>query len=174
MKGLIHIYTGDGKGKTTASIGLGIRCAGSGGNVVFTQFIKNNQSSELDILSQLSNFQVFTSDRTFGFISKLSENDRNEAKEVYSNLFSKVIEYVRLKDCRMLILDEIIGAYNYKVIDQQSLMDFLKNKPKYLEVVLTGRNPGDELLELADYVSEIKKIKHPYDNGILARIGIEK
>jgi cob(I)alamin adenosyltransferase len=174
MIGLIHIYTGDGKGKTTASVGLGIRCAGSGGKVVFAQFIKNNQSSELNILRHMPDFQVITSDRTFGFISRLSENDKNEAKEVYSNLLARVIEHVRLKDCRMLILDEIIGACNYKVIDQQYLIDFLNSKPGNLEVVLTGRNPADELIELADYVSEIKKVKHPYYHGIHARIGIEK
>ncbi|ABX41756.1 cob(I)yrinic acid a,c-diamide adenosyltransferase [Lachnoclostridium phytofermentans] len=174
MRGLIHIYAGDGKGKTTASIGLSVRCAGSGGDVVFAQFIKNNQSSELNILKQLPNIQVITCDKTFGFISKLTESERLEAKKVYSDHFCNVIKQVKSKDCKMLVLDEIIGAYNYNVIDRQELIDFLKSKPESLEVILTGRNPAKELLDMADYVSEIKKIKHPFDQGICARIGIEK
>ena len=79
-----------------------------------------------------------------------------------------------IKNTRMLVLDEIIGAYNYDVIDRISLINFLKSKPEDLEVVMTGRNPGLELIELADYVSEVKKVKHPFDCGVNARIGIEK
>ncbi len=174
MKGLVHIYSGDGKGKTTASIGLSIRCAGSGGDVLFSQFIKNNQSSELNILKQISNIQVITCDKTFGFISQLSEEKRFEAKEEYSYYLYHVLELVKTKNFRMLVLDEIIGAYNYDVIDRQTLIDFLKNKPGSLEVIMTGRNPALELIELADYVSYIKKVKHPFEHGISARIGIEK
>lgn len=174
MRGLVHIYSGDGKGKTTASIGLCIRCAGSGGNVLFSQFIKNNQSSELNILKQIPNTQVITCDKTFGFISRLSEVERFEAKKVYSDYLEYVLEQVRTKNFRMLVLDEIIGAYNYEVIDCQTLIDFLKNKPESLEVIMTGRNPSLELIELADYISEVKKVKHPFDHGVSARIGIEK
>ena len=174
MRGLVHIYSGDGKGKTTASIGLSIRCAGSGGDVLFSQFIKNNESSELNILKQIPNIQLITCDKTFGFISRLSEEERFEVKKVYSDYLYRVLEQVWTKDFRMLVLDEIIGAYNYDVIDRQSLMDFLKNKPESLEVIMTGRNPDLELFEVADYVSEVKKVKHPFDHGVSARIGIEK
>lgn len=174
MRGLVHIYSGDGKGKTTASIGLSIRCAGSGGDVLFSQFIKNNQSSELNILKQIPNIQLITCDKTFGFISRLSEEERFEAKEVYSNYLYHVLELVKTKNFRILVLDEIIGAFNYDVIDRQTLIDFLKSKPESLEVIMTGRNPGLELIELADYISEVKKVKHPFDHGVGARIGIEK
>ena len=174
MKGLVHIYSGDGKGKTTASVGLCIRCVGSGGDVLFSQFIKNNQSSELNILKQIPNIQVITCDKTFGFISRLSEEERFEAKKVYSDYLYHVLELVKTRNFRMLVLDEIIGAYNYDVIDRQTLIDFLKNKPESLEVIMTGRNPALELIELADYVSDIKKVKHPFEHGISARIGIEK
>lgn len=174
MRGFVHIYTGDGKGKTTASIGLSIRCAGSGGNVLFPQFLKNNQSSELHILNQIPNIQVITCDKTFGFLSRLSEEERSEAKKVYSEYLYDVLELVRMKNFRMLILDEIIGAFKYDVIDRQTLLNFLINRPESLEVIMTGRSPDQELLALADYVSEIKKIKHPFDMGVKARIGIEK
>jgi cob(I)alamin adenosyltransferase len=174
MKGLVHIYTGDGKGKTTASIGLSIRCAGSGGDVLFSQFIKDNQSSELNILRQIPNIHVILCNRTFGFISRLSESERLDAKKVYSDYLYYVLELAKSKEYRMLVMDEIIGAYNHDVIDRQLFLDFLNNRPEALEVILTGRNPTKELLELADYVSDIRKVKHPFDHGIYARIGIEK
>ncbi len=174
MRGLVHIYSGEGKGKTTASIGLSIRCAGSGGDVLFSQFIKNNESSELNILKQIPSIQVITCEKTFGFISRLSEEERFEAKKIYSDYFYRVLELVKTKNFRMLVLDEIIGAYNYDVIDRQTLINFLKNKPESLEVIMSGRNSSLELIELADYVSEVKKVKHPFDRGVSARIGIEK
>jgi cob(I)alamin adenosyltransferase len=174
MKGLIHIYEGEGKGKTTAAIGLSIRCAGNGGKVIFTQFLKDNKSSELNIMTTISYIEVVPSDEFFGFYSKMSEETKVRAKEVYSSLLETVINKASNGDCQMLVLDEIIAAYNFKLINQNMLLEFLKNKPNHLEVVLTGRNSSDELLEFADYVSRINKIKHPYDKGIKARVGIEK
>jgi len=173
-KGLIHIYTGDGKGKTTAAVGLSIRCVGSGGTVVFTQFLKDNKSSELKVLKTIEGILLIPSEKTFGFYFNMTDQVKEEAKEVYGRLLRKAIEQATKEEYQMLVLDEIISTYNNNLIDQQYLLDFLKNKPNQLEVVLTGRNPSKELLELADYVSEIKKVKHPFDTGIHARIGIEK
>ncbi len=174
MKGLIHIYEGDGKGKTTAAIGLSIRCAGSGGKVIFAQFVKDNKSSELKLLETIDNISVVLSDAHFGFYWTMSEDTKEKAKEVYSGLLEKAIEIAKSQDCQMLVLDEIISTYNNNLVDQTNFIEFLKNKPEQLEVVMTGRNPAKELVELADYVSEIKKVKHPYDKGIHARKGIEK
>jgi cob(I)alamin adenosyltransferase len=174
MNGLIHIYEGDGKGKTTAAIGLSIRCAGNGGKVIFTQFLKDNKSSELNILTAISHINVVSSDEFFGFYSKMSEETKERAKAVYSTLLETVIKKASKEDYQLLVLDEIIAAYNFKLINQTMLLEFLKNKPNHLEVVMTGRSPAVELVELADYVSRINKIKHPYDKGIKARAGIEK
>ena len=174
MKSLIHIYTGDGKGKTTAAIGLSIRFIGNGGKVLFTQFLKDNKSSELSILNNLDGIELLLCEETFGFYSRMKEQTKERAEKVYRDYLNKIMEIVKNKDIQMLIMDEIIGAYNYNLIDKDTLLTFLKNKPEPLEVVMTGRNPEPELIELADYVSEIVKVKHPFDQGIYARMGIEK
>jgi len=174
MTNLIHIYTGDGKGKTTAAVGLTIRYAGSGGKVLFSQFLKDNKSSELCILKKIDEVEVVLCNETFGFYSRMDEETKRKAKEVYSNYFRDIIDMVKKEDIQMLILDEIIGAYNNNLIEREFLLEFLRNKPDKLEVVMTGRNPQKELVELADYVSEIVKVKHPFDKGISARTGIEK
>ena len=174
MTNLIHIYTGDGKGKTTAAVGLTIRYAGSGGKVLFSQFLKDNKSSELCILKKIDEVDVVLCNETFGFYSKMDDETKRKAKEAYSNYLSEIINMATKQDFQMLVLDEIIGAYNNNLIEHEFFLEFLRNKPDQLEVVITGRNPQKELVELADYVSEIIKVKHPYDRGITARTGIEK
>ncbi|MEE0777259.1 MAG: cob(I)yrinic acid a,c-diamide adenosyltransferase [Bacillota bacterium] len=174
MSGLIHIYTGDGKGKTTAAVGLTVRCAGYGDEVVFAQFLKNNRSSERNILEQIDKVHIISSEKVYGFYKNLSPEQRAEAKVTYTKLLTESLAKAKETNCRMLVLDEIIATYNHDLIDKEMLLDFLKQKPEELEVVMTGRNPAEELVELADYVSEIRKIKHPFDQGIPARKGIEK
>ena len=169
--GMIHIYCGDGKGKTTASMGLSVRAAGSGLKVLVVQFFKDGTSSELKILRGIPNITVMTEERNFGFFNFMKEEEKAVAKQAYQDLLQKAITLS--KDVDVLILDEIISTYNYEMIQRDTLVDFLKNKPSDLEVVLTGRDPKEELLELADYVTEMKKIKHPYDNKKPARLGIE-
>ena len=171
MQGLIHIYTGTGKGKTTAAAGLCIRFAGSGGTVLFTQFLKNDNSSELAVLEQITNIIVWPSKAYFGFTSSMTP----EIKENhYNNYFTKILGKVYSGGYGLLVLDEIIAADNAGLIEHGRLMDFLKNKPYNLEVVLTGRSPSQDLQDMADYISDIVKVKHPFDKGISARMGIEK
>jgi cob(I)alamin adenosyltransferase len=174
MMGLIHIYEGDGKGKTTTAIGLSIRCAGSGGRVLFSQFLKDDSSSEKNILMKLENIEYRAVPENFGFVFQMTPEAKQRAKEAYNGLLISVIEAVSQGDYRMLILDEIIDAYHTDLIDQPLLLDFLKDKPEQLEVIMTGRDADELLLEQAHYVSDIRKVKHPYDCGIPARIGIEK
>lgn len=172
-QGLIHIYTGNGKGKTTAAVGLTLRCAGSGENVIFTQLMKGNHSSERNLLEQLEKVTVIPAERTFGFSWDLTEAEKAEAREVYTRQFDAAVFAAAEKGAAMIVFDEIISAYNCNMIDTERVLNFLKNKPADLEIVLTGRDPKQEILELADYISEIKKIKHPYDEGIPSRKGIE-
>ena len=174
MQGLIHIYTGNGKGKTTAAVGLAVRCSGSGEQVVFAQFLKNNRSSERNILGKIPEIHLVSSEKIYGFYKNLSEKQKAEAKVTYTKLLESAIHKVAETNSRMLILDEIIGAYNHDLVDRGLLVRYLKEKPESLEIVLTGRNPESSLMELADYVSDIQKIKHPFDRGIPARKGIEK
>ena len=171
MKGLIHIYCGDGKGKTTAAVGLSVRAAGAGKKVIFTQFFKDGSSSEIGMLRGMSNITVCHCQTVRGFFRNMSADERARAAADYGRLFEDVCALAR--DVDLLVLDEIISACNTGVVDEEAVRGFLANKPDGLEVVLTGRNPSEPLLALADYVTEMKKIRHPYDRGVLARRGIE-
>ena len=173
-KGLIHIYTGDGKGKTTAAVGLTVRCAGSGEKVVFTQLMKGNHSSERNVLEHMDNVIVVPAERTFGFSWTLSDEEKAEAKEVYTRQFETAVAKAKSENCRMVVFDEMISAYNNDMIDRGAVLDFLHHKPEYLEVVLTGRDPAEELAAAASYISDIQKVKHPYDEGVPFRRGIER
>ncbi len=173
MKGCIHIYTGDGKGKTTAATGLAVRFAGDGGRVLFSQMLKDGKSGEISVLDQIEGIDVDSCTECFGFSFAMSEETRQKAIETYTAYLGRILERAVSESYGLLILDEIIAAYNLSFIDREMLIHFLDEKPQELEVVMTGRNPAPELLERADYVSEIRKIKHPYDQGILARKGIE-
>ena len=173
MKGLIHIYCGDGKGKTTAAMGLTVRALGSGMKVVLTQFMKGDYSSELKILCGLPNLQLVFCEQNFGFVWNMTEEEKADAKAAYTRQFETAIQLATECKADMLVMDEFMSCYEMQFIDNEKALDFLKNKPENLEVVLTGRNPSAELCEIADYISEIKKIKHPYDKGINSRKGIE-
>ena len=174
MKGLIHIYTGDGKGKTTAGIGLALRFAGTGGKVLYCQFLKNDDSSELTILANLEQVTFLPSGKSFGFTFQMTEQTRQEATAHYTLYFENILQKIRQESYGLLILDEILAADSQHFIPHEMLLSFLSQKPDSLEVVLTGRNPSDDILELADYISDIRKIRHPYDQGIPARKGIER
>jgi cob(I)alamin adenosyltransferase len=173
-KGLIHLYFGDGKGKTTASLGLAMRALGSGYMVHVIHFLKFTPTGEHNILKDIPNATY-----TFGklppkFTWKMSEDEvdllTTENNRIFQEVFQEIPQGVKL----LLILDEIVDTYEHGAIDKKMVMDFLTHKPDNMELVLTGRYPSRKLIDLADYVSEIKKIKHPYDKGILARKGIEK
>ena len=172
--GLIHIYEGDGKGKTTAAVGLSIRYAGSGGKVIFTQFLKQNDSGELAVLEQIEGIKLVRCDRSFGFTFQMTQEQREEAAAYYEAHLQRVLEMARKEEKGLLVLDEAIGACAAGMILEEELLEFLKHKPAGLEVVLTGRNPSVRLLEIADYVTVMQKKKHPYDRGIQARKGIER
>jgi len=172
-KSCIHIYCGDGKGKSTAAMGLSVRAAGSGRSVVLTQFLKDGTSSELTILRQIPNIRVITCEKKFGFFWNMSDEQKAEAKEAYMQLFKEVTETAVREHVFLLVMDEFIAAYNHGLLEREEALNFLREKPEDLEIVLTGRDPAPELVELADYVSEIQKRKHPFDQGIPARKGIE-
>ena len=171
MSGLIHLYCGDGKGKTTAALGLALRAAGAGKQVVFTQFFKDGSSSEIEPLAALPCVRVFHADTVRGFYRNMTPTQREQAGKDYTALFRQVTQAAQEAD--LLILDEIVSACNRGVVPEKLVTDFLREKPARLEVVLTGRNPSAALLELADYITEMRKLRHPFDRGIGARKGIE-
>ncbi len=173
MSGLIHIYHGDGKGKTTAAIGLVIRAISNEKRVVFTQFLKGDNSSELKILKTLDNIEFVFCKENFGFVWNMNEDEKQRAKKEYTNQFINAINLAKEINADVLVLDEFCAGYELEFIDNKIALEFLKSKPENLEIVITGRNPKVEIINLADYISEIKKIKHPFDKGIDARKGIE-
>lgn len=163
--GLIHILCGDGKGKTTSAIGMAIRALGRGKRVVLVQFLKGVETGEINVLKNMDNITIIRADRAKSFDYKNIEG----LKESHNEMLKKAISV----ECDILILDEIAACCNYGYIDKAIIDDYIFNKPEGVELVLTGRNPDKKWIEVADYVSEIKKIKHPYDKGIVARGGIE-
>lgn len=171
--GLVHIYCGEGKGKTTAAVGLCARAAGSGKRVLFVQFFKDGSSSENASLRLLPNVHTMHEPRYFGRVSNMGKEEFEECKRAYSALFEAAIARAAEEKFDLLVLDEAVSSCNHGVIDEGALLRFLKGRPARLEVVLTGREPSAALVESADYVTEMKKIKHPFDAGIVARRGIE-
>ncbi|MCH3973352.1 MAG: cob(I)yrinic acid a,c-diamide adenosyltransferase [Oscillospiraceae bacterium] len=170
---MIQIYTGDGKGKTTAAVGLAVRCAGSGGRVLFGQFLKDNTSSELRILSGISNIQQIPPVVCRKFYYQMKAEEKENLKKQEENYFRALVSTAEKTRCDMVVLDEALPAVNLKLIALQEMENFLKAQGTKREIVLTGRDAPDSLIELADYVSEICKRKHPYDRGTGARKGIE-
>ena len=171
MAGLIHLYCGDGKGKTSAAVGLAVRASGAGKQVVFTQFFKDGSSSEIESLKRLPGIRTIHANTVKGFYHAMTPEQREQAREDYTALFRQVTDAAR--DADLLILDEIVSACNRGVVPETLVTDFLRCKPQQLEVVLTGRAPSPALTELADYITEMRKLRHPFDRGIPARKGIE-
>lgn len=173
MNGLVHIYCGDGKGKTTAALGLTMRACASGYQVIFTQFMKAWDTSELNILHSLEHITVLRGNFPSKFSKDYTQEDRKDVLKENNRLFLEALSKIDPSSKTLLVLDEIIGTLDKKLIDENLVQNYLRNKNKTTEVVMTGRNPSEDFIELADYVSEIRKIKHPYEKGIMARKGIE-
>lgn len=171
--GLVHIYCGEGKGKTTCSVGLTVRACGYGLHVLFMQFLKSGASSELKILRELPGIEVLGTKPIKKFSFQMTEEEKAETRAVSQKEVEDMLQMIQNDHYDMVVLDEALGAIEAGLLDGQVIVDFLKNRPEKLEVVLTGRYPTPELEELADYVSRIDKVKHPYDKGIPARAGIE-
>jgi cob(I)alamin adenosyltransferase len=171
--GLIHIYCGNGKGKTTAAFGLGIRAAGRDKQVVIARFLKTEDSGEVFVLRQIPGIHLIYCEESFGFTFQMTKEVRRKAAQYYSRMFEQAVELAENRNGDLLILDEILPACQEGFVEKEKLEAFLIHKHKSLEVVLTGRRPWDKVLDLADYVTEMKQIRHPYEKGILAREGIE-
>ena len=172
--GLIHLYCGDGKGKTTAAMGQILRAVGYGFRAVVVQFLKAGDSSELKALSAFSNVRIISGKNVEGFTFTMTEEEKRRVRQCMAQHFLQAVAWCREGMVDILLLDEIIDAVNLGFIEEQALMEFLRTKPQGLEVLLTGRNPAQCFAGIADYYSNVQKVKHPYDRGIAARGGIEK
>ncbi len=171
FRGFIQVYTGDGKGKTTAAVGLAVRALGAGLKVAFLQFFKPDTSSEVFILKQFEPKLLY---KNFGGQKLIKGKVSEEIKEDILNGWNFVKELIKGGNYEVVILDEIFYALNWEIISISEFLEALKEKSQNTEVVLTGRKVPREVLEIADLVTEVRKIKHYFDKGVLARKGIEK
>jgi len=172
-KGLFHIYTGDGKGKTTCALGLAIRAAGAGKKVAIVQLMKGRDCGELSSLGLIPGIEVLRLSRDMGFTKNADCSTIGEMRKENDENMKKAIERAERGDCDMLIIDEAFGAYSTDTVDRGLIDGIAEKKPAELELVMTGRNAPGHLVELADYVTEMKLIKHPFNEGVPARKGIE-
>ena len=166
---MIHIYEGNGKGKTTAAYGLALRASGYGLSVITGGFLKPADSGEIKALSSVCNKNaVHTFGGCYGFFGCMNGEDEKKCREEIREGFFKLTSL----PCDLLILDEIIDSVNFGIIEEDEFIEAIQKCPAK-EIVLTGRNPSAGITALADYHTHFEKIKHPYDKGIEARRGIE-
>ena len=168
-KGQIHIYTGNGKGKTTAALGLSLRAVCAGKKVFFGQFIKGMDYSELKAAEYLPRFEIRQFGRDCFIYNEHKEEDILAAREGL-NICKEIIKN---KDYDLVILDELNIALYYKLFPVEEVIEMLENRADKMEIVITGRYAPQKLIDLAHLVTEMKEIKHYYKNGLEARLGIE-
>lgn len=171
-RGLIHLYIGSGKGKTTAAIGLCVRMHGTGRRVLFAQFLKGQPSAEVEPLRRLG-IQVERTDPVKKFIKSMDEEEYGACCRSCRALFERARDALQSGEYGLVVLDEVLDTAGHGIIGEEELCQALMDRSPDTEVVLTGRNPGQRLCELADYISDMQAIKHPYQKGITAREGIE-
>lgn len=170
---MVHVYTGPGKGKTTATLGLALRALGWGAKVCMIQFIKGyadigearfaREFGERFILKQ------FEIDLTLS----ITEREVKKRSKAAEDAFAYARESVKSGEFDLIILDEINNALHYSLIDKQQVLDLIETKPEHVELVLTGRDAPAEIIAAADYVTELVSVKHPFDKGIPARRGVD-
>jgi len=170
-KGLIQVYTGDGKGKTSAAFGLALRAIGRGLKVYVIQFIKGGfDYGELYVVERLPNFRL----KAFGrgkFVTEMppTQEDVKLAREA----FELAREVVSSGEYDVVVLDEVNVALNLRLIRVDEMVSLVKGKPRHVELILTGRYAPPEIVEVADLVTEMREVKHPYNKGLKPRKGIE-
>lgn len=168
-----HIYYGDGKGKTTAAIGLAVRAAGSKMKVLFVQFLKTEFSGERHILSHTENVTLTFCPLELKFIFEMDDKEKAQAAKIFKGIFDSAVTTALTEKYDMVVLDEVFEAINAHMLSESEVYEFITNAPSSMEIVMTGHNPPQKFMDCADYITEFKKIKHPYDRGITGRIGIE-
>ena len=162
---MIHLIEGDGKGKTSAAVGMCVRAAGHDWNVLFIQFLKDDSSGEIKPLQRLG-VKTLHSPVNYGFLFQMNEEQKQETAYEYR----KMIKEATSSDAQLIVLDEVVHAVNFGLLTKDEIEQLLN---KDTEIVLTGRDAPKWLKDLSDYVSDINKVKHPYNQGIQARVGSE-
>ncbi len=168
-KGYIQVYTGKGKGKTTAALGLSLRAICAGKKVFFGQFMKGQNYSELKANNLLKNFTC----EQFGGERFITGEPTKKDIEIAEKGLERIREVLLSDEYDIVVLDEINVSLHFKLISTEKVIEIIKSKPQRTEIVMTGRHAPEEIIEIADLVTEMKEIKHYYGKGIEARTGIE-
>lgn len=168
QKGLVHLYWGNGKGKTTAAMGLALRALGSGLRVTVVQFLKSGDSGELPPLRQLG-AAVYSGRAGTKFVDRMTPQEKEQARALHEQSLQAALA----QPCDLLVLDEACTAWQLGMVDQALLQEAVLGRPAGREVVLTGREPAPWMCQAADYSTEMCCHKHSYEQGVPARKGVE-
>ena len=171
MKGYVQVYTGDGKGKTTAALGLALRAAGAGLDIFIAQFVKGMKYSELDSIERFSDLITL---KQYGRGCFIKNGPVPEDIQAAVSGLEEVRKIISSGRHQLVILDEANIAIRYNLFTVKDILELIDSKPEHVELVITGRNAHPDLIERADLVTEMKEIKHYYTKGVIAREGIEK
>ena len=173
-KGLVQIYTGEGKGKTTAAIGQGIRAYGNGLKVYMLQFLKGGKTGELKTIDELGdNFKIFRFEKPKDFTWNLTDEEKEDLRLEIREGYNFILDVIKENKCDVLIIDEVMAVLSNKFLSVEEVTYIIDNKPETMELILTGRNVPKEILEKSNLVTEMKCIKHYFSEGVPAREGIE-
>ena len=172
-QGLIHVYYGDGKGKTTAALGLALRAYGQGFFVIILQFFKGTFTGELASLEKLPGIQVLRSNSSGKFLSAMNAAEIEVLRNDHNRMLTQALQQIQQDRPVLLVLDEGMDAAGFSMLDIGMLRELLTHKPDGVEIVITGHQPVGWIVDSGDYVTEMVKRKHPYDLGTTARKGIE-
>ena len=170
--GLLHIYYGDGKGKTTAAFGLALRCTGRGRRGVIAQFLTGGGSGEVSAVQRFPEILLLRGEGPNKFTFQMNGEEKSQTAAACLTLFRSAAEQAVSENARLLVLDELIDACS-GFLPLEEVTSFLDGRPAGLEVVITGHSLPKALAERADYISHVVKEKHPYDRGVMARPDIE-
>lgn len=170
---MLHLYHGDGKGKTTAAMGLAIRSAGTGNQVIVSQFLKGSETGEIVTLRQIPNITVLRNEIDLGFVKNMTKEEKAYVKKMHNETLQQIIDLMQERTYPLLVMDELMATYNYGLIAKEKIRNLILDYKDRIEIVVTGRNPDSFFIDQADYITEMKKIKHPFDLGIPARKGVE-
>jgi cob(I)alamin adenosyltransferase len=173
MAGYVQVYTGNGKGKTTAALGLALRAAGRGFRTYIAQFLKGQPTGELEAVKRLEPLIRVEQFGREGFIT-VKDGPEDEDLERARTGLARAREAMLSGEYRIVVLDEVNTAVHFKILPEADVLGFIDRRPKAVELVLTGRYAPQSFLARADLVTEMKEIKHYSDRGVRAREGIEK
>lgn len=169
-KGLVQVYTGDGKGKTTAALGLALRASGRGLKTIIVQFMKNGDYGERRAVSGIDSITI----EQYGLPSfVIKGKEKPEDYEAAERGLARALQIMENRECDILILDELNITLHFGLLKIEHVIGALGKRPEQMEIIITGRGMPPEIAKIADLITEMKMVKHPYQKGINAREGIE-